>query len=58
MITDRDATEFRSRVKRITMDAGASEPMADGILSRVGARLRGLTHAEAVTLYPDPIKAL
>ena len=51
-ITDADAREFRERIKQITMKAGATENEAEVILQRIGARLNGHTHAEAVEMYP------
>lgn len=52
---EQDVREFKERVKQITMKyAGASEEQAEIILKRVGARLDGRTHAEAVEMYPDP----
>lgn len=53
-ITDEDVREFRERVKQITMKyTGAPEEQAEVILNRIGARLDGRSHAEAVAMYPD-----
>ncbi len=53
-LTDADIREFRERIKQITMKAGADEETAEAILNRVGVRLSGGSHAEAVAKYPDP----
>ena len=53
-ITDADVREFRERIKQITMKAGATEEQAEVILNRIGARLGGRSHAEAVEMFPDP----
>lgn len=54
---DESVREFRARIKDITVRAGATDAQAEVILKRIGARLDGHSHAEAVAMYPDPIDA-
>lgn len=51
-MNEQDVREFRGHIKQITMKAGATENEAEVILQRIGARLNGHTHAEAVDMYP------
>ena len=52
-MNEQDVREFRERIKAITMKAGATDEEAEVILSRIGARLNGHTHIEAVEMFPD-----
>lgn len=52
-MNDDAGREARAKIRAVIIGGGASEAQAEVILKRIGARLEGYTHAEAVAMYPD-----